>query len=66
MHVYVRQANFTTKPRFETANLHSFKLIVFQGSRFKKNTQVQMKRILFTNEAWCEICSCDVNMHKGY
>ena len=43
MHVYVGRESFTTKPRFEIVNLHSFKLINFQGSRLKKNTQVQVK-----------------------
>ena len=54
MHVYVTQANFTTKPRFEIKNKRSFTEMNSQGSRVEKNTQaqkVQMQKILFTNEA---------------
>ena len=54
MHVYVTQANFTTKPRFEIKNKRSFTEMNFQGSRVEKNTHaqnVQMQKILFTNEA---------------
>ena len=55
MHVYVTQANFTTKPRFEIKNKRSFTEMNSQGSRVEKNThaqKVQMQKILFTNEAW--------------
>ena len=54
MHVYVTQANFTTKPRFEIKNKRSFTEMNSQGSRVEKNThaqKVQMQKILFTNEA---------------
>ena len=54
MHVYVTQANFTTKPRFEIKNKRSFTEMNSQGSRVEKNTHaqnVQMQKILFTNEA---------------
>ena len=56
MHVYVTQANFTTKPRFEIKNKRSFTEMNSQGSRVEKNThaqKVQMQKILFTNEACC-------------
>ena len=58
MHVYVTQANFTTKPRFEIKNKRSFTEMNSQGSRVEKNTHaqnVQMQNILFTNEAWIRI-----------
>ena len=54
LHVYVTQANFTTKPRFEIKNKRSFTEMNSQGSRVEKNThaqKVQMQKILFTNEA---------------
>ena len=54
MHVYVTQANFTTKPRFEIKNKRSFTEMNSQGSRVEKNThaqKVQMQKILFTNKA---------------
>ena len=54
MHVYVTQANFTTKPRFEIKNKRSFTEMNSQGSRVEKNThaqKVQKQKILFTNEA---------------
>ena len=54
MHVYITQANFTTKPRFEIKNKRSFTEMNSQGSRVEKNThaqKVQMQKILFTNEA---------------
>ena len=54
VHVYVTQANFTTKPRFEIKNKRSFTEMNSQGSRVEKNThaqKVQMQKILFTNEA---------------
>ena len=54
MHVYVTQANFTTKPRFEIKNKRSFTEMNSQGSRVEENTsaqKVQMQKILFTNEA---------------
>ena len=54
MHVYVTQANFTTKPRFEIKNKRSFTEMNSQGSRVEKNThaqKVQMQKILLTNEA---------------
>ena len=54
MHVYVTQANFTTKPRFEIKNKRSFTEMNSQGSRVEKNThaqKVQMQKFLFTNEA---------------
>ena len=54
MHVYVTQANFTTKPRFEIKNKRSFTEMNSQGSRVEKNThaqKVQMQKTLFTNEA---------------
>ena len=54
MHVYVTQANFTTKPRFEIKNKRSLTEMNSQGSRVEKNThaqKVQMQKILFTNEA---------------
>ena len=54
MHVYVTQAHFTTKPRFEIKNKRSFTEMNSQGSRVEKNThaqKVQMQKILFTNEA---------------
>ena len=54
IHVYVTQANFTTKPRFEIKNKRSFTEMNSQGSRVEKNThaqKVQMQKILFTNEA---------------
>ena len=54
MHVYVTQANFTTKPRFEIKNKRSFTEMNSQGSRVEKNAhaqKVQMQKILFTNEA---------------
>ena len=54
MHVYVTQANFTNKPRFEIKNKRSFTEMNSQGSRVEKNThaqKVQMQKILFTNEA---------------
>ena len=54
MHVYVTQANFTTKPRFEIKNKRSFTEMNSQGSRVEKNTnaqKVQMQKLLFTNEA---------------
>ena len=54
MYVYVTQANFTTKPRFEIKNKRSFTEMNSQGSRVEKNThaqKVQMQKILFTNEA---------------
>ena len=53
MHVYVTQANFTTKPRFEIKNKRSFTEMNSQDSRVEKNThaqKVQMQKILFTNE----------------
>ena len=54
MHVYVTQANFTTKPRFEIKNKQSFTEMNSQGSRVEKNThaqKVQIQKILFINEA---------------
>ena len=51
MHVYVTQANFTTKPRFEIKNKRSFTEMNSQGSRVEKNIhaqKVQMQKILFT------------------
>ena len=54
MHVYVTQATFATKPRFEIKNKRSFTEMNSQGSRVEKNThaqKVQMQKILFTNEA---------------
>ena len=41
MHVYVTQANFTTKPRFEIKNKRSFTEMNSQGSRVEKNTHAQ-------------------------
>ena len=41
MHVYVRRANFTTKPHFEIARLRSFAQTNSQGSRIEKNTHAQ-------------------------
>ena len=54
MHVYVTQANFTTKARFEIKNKRSFTEMNSQDGRVEKNThaqKVQMQKILFTNEA---------------
>ena len=41
MHVYIRRANFTTKPHFEIASLRSFAQMNSQGSRIEKNTHTQ-------------------------
>ena len=41
MHVYVTQANFTTKPRFEIKNKRSFTEMNSKGSRVEKNIHAQ-------------------------
>ena len=41
MHVYVTQANFTTKPRLEINNKRSFTEMNSQGSRVEKNTRTK-------------------------
>ena len=41
MHVYVRPANFTTKPHFEIARLRSFARKNSQASRIEKNMNAQ-------------------------
>ena len=69
MYVYVTQANFTTKPRFEIKSKRSFTQMNSQGSRVEKNThaqKVQMQKILFTTRLVGEIYSSDVIMHRGY
>ena len=65
MHVYVREANFTTKPRFEAQKLPSFAYMNSQGKKVEKNIfaqKVQMHRVLLRNK----ICLSDVIMHKGH
>ena len=46
MHVYFRQANFTTKPRFEVKKLLSFAQINSQGRTVEKNTVKFRKQAL--------------------
>ena len=41
MHVYIRRANFTTKPHFEIARLQIFAQMNSQGSIIEKNTHAQ-------------------------
>ena len=45
MHVYVTQANFTTKPHFEIENKRSFTEMNSQSSRLEKNTYEQKVQI---------------------
>ena len=69
MHVYVTQANFTTKPRFEIKNKRSFTEMNSQGSRVEKNThaqKVQMQKFCSQTRLVGEIYSSDVIMHRGY
>ena len=61
MHVYVREANFTTKPRFEAQKLPSFAYMNSQGKKVEKNIfaqKVQMHRVLLRNK--------NVIKHKGH
>ena len=69
MHVYVTQANFTTKPRFEIKNKRSFTEMNSQGSRVEKNTHAQKskcKNFCSQTRLVGEIYSSDVIMHRGY
>ena len=70
MHVYVRRANFTTKPHFEIARLQSFAQMNSQGSRIEKNTHAQrvqmQKKLCLQTRLGGEICLSDVIMHKGH
>ena len=69
MHVYVTQANFTTKPRFEIKNKRSFTEMNSQGSRVEKNThakKVQIQKFCSQTRLVGEIYSSDVIMHRGY
>ena len=68
MHVYVTQANFTTKPRFEIKNKRSFTEMNSQGSRVEKNTHKKCKCKNFCSQTRLvgEIYSSDVIMHRGY
>ena len=69
MHDYVRRANFTTKPRlrgiFSAFALfvrgYSFKFTAL-GHSFMQN----FATLQFKTRLGGEICSLDVNMHKGY
>ena len=69
MHDYVRRANFTTKPRlrgiFSAFALfvhgYSFKFTAL-GHSFMQN----FATLQFKTRLGGEICSFDVNMHKGY
>ena len=69
MHDYVRRANFTTKPRlrgiFSAFALfvrgYSFKFTALGHSFMQNFATLQVKTRLGG-----EICSLDVNMHKGY
>ena len=69
MHDYVRRANFTTKPRlrgiFSAFALfvrgYSFKFTAL-GHSFMQN----FSTLQFKTRLGGEICSLDVNMHKGY
>ena len=69
MNVYVRRANFTTKPRFESKSCH-----VLPDKYIPKAEQ--LKRIFTPKECKCEefclqtrltgeICAYDVIMHKA-
>ena len=69
MHVYVTQANFTTKPRFEIKNKRSLTEMNSQGSRVEKNThakKVQIQKFCSQTRLVGEIYSSDVIMHRGY
>ena len=69
MHDYVRRANFTTKPRLQ-GKFFAFALFLrgysFQiyclGHSFMQN----LATLQFKTRFGGEICSFDVNMHKGY
>ena len=59
MHDDIRQANFTTKPRFKKYKLQILSWTNFQGSKDEKNTLVSEQhegakglRKFFANEAW--------------
>ena len=69
MNVYVTQANFTTKRRFEIKNQRSFTEMNFQSSKVEKNTheqKVQMQKFCSQTRLVGEIYSSDVIMHRGY
>ena len=55
MHVYVRRADFTTKPHFEIARLRSFAQMNSQGSRIEKNTHAQrVQRVQMQKNCACK------------
>ena len=69
MHDYVRRANFTTKPRLRGI-FSAFALFV-RGYSFKFTALVHsftqnFATLQFKTRLGGEICSLDVNMHKGY
>ena len=65
MHLCVRRANFTTKHRFEIANLHSFKLIKFPRQANPNPNPNPKQGFCSQTRLGGETCSCDVNMHNA-
>ena len=66
MHVYVTQANFTTKPRFEIKNKRSFTEMNSQGKRIPTHKKCKCKKFCSQTRLVGEIYSSDVIMHRGY
>ena len=69
MHDYVRRANFTTKPRLQgnSLHLHSFCVdILFKFTALGHSFMQNFATLQFKTRLAEEICSFDVNMHKGY
>ena len=68
-YVYVTQANFTTKRRFEIKNKGSLTEMNFQSSKVEKNTheqKVQMQKFCSQTRFAGEIYLFDVIIHRGY
>ena len=68
MHVYVTQANFTTKPRFEIKNKRSFTEIpkAVELKRVPTHKKCKCKKFCSQTRLVGEIYSSDVIMHRGY
>ena len=68
-YVYVTQANFTTKHRFEIKNKQSFTEMNFQSSKVEKNIheqKEQMQKFCSQTRLAGEIYSFDVIMGYSY
>ena len=69
MHDYVRRANFTTKPRLR--GIFSVFALFVRGYSFKftalgHSFMQNFATLQFKTRLGGEICSLDVNIHKGY